>query len=362
MENEEYRTLKPTRRSPLAVVSNAAMTFEREVVRCQVRLTHLKKRGRTCPYTERLLARVQPIKESTVEMLAELIEGHPAYWWFSHIKGIGRENISKLCGEIENFGRYYEIGDPRIPSEVQREPEEYVYLDEEQNTVASIGIWVAGIERLTLPSKQRVFLGHAPGIKRKRGEKHSYSSRGKMLLWRVGTSLIRVPDGSYANEYHAYKDYLTERELAKGTKIIPTLKERYCPACEKEVVKKAARYCPDCHGPLSMKEEPPGVLYKGHLDLMARRRMQQLFSDHLNVVWRRSLGLSVRETPYAVEYKGHSTIIYPEDMMDKKCGVKGCPVCQKYGLKQGSHKTKVNHDYRASHGGRVNHTVRASHC
>ena len=92
------------------------------------------------------------------------------------IKGIGREVISKLCGVIADFGRYYEVGHPLIPSEIQREPEEFVYLDEEQNEVAGFGIWVAGIERLTLPSKQRVFLGHAPRIKKKRGEKHSYSA------------------------------------------------------------------------------------------------------------------------------------------------------------------------------------------
>ena len=333
MQDEEYKTLKPTRRSPLAVVANAALTFERQVVAHTVRLKHLEKRGRTCPYTESLLAKVKPLEEWTVDMLAELIESHPAYWWFSHIKGIGREVISKLCGVIADFGRYYEVGHPLIPSEIQREPEEFVYLGEEQNEVAGFGIWVAGIERLTLPSKQRAFLGHAPRIKKRRGEKHSYSAVGKMLLWRVGTNLVRA-NGSYANEYHTYKDYLTNRLLSEGRKIIPTPKDRTCRECGKEVVKKAARLCPDCGGELTTKDEPPGVIYKGHLDLMARRRMQQLFSDHLNVVWRKALGLSVREKPYAVEYKGHSTIIYPEDMMDKACGVKDCPICQKYGLKR----------------------------
>lgn len=331
MEEREGKSLKPSRRSPLAVISNASMTAEKMRVQAIVRLKHLKRRGVTCPYTEELLTRITPFEEWADGILAVLIEGHPAFWCFSHFKGIGRENIAKLVGEIENFGRYYDVGDPRIPAEVKREPEEYIELDENDNEVVKIGIWVLGIERLLTPSKQRVLLGHAPGLEGKRGEKHSYNARGKMLLWRVGTSLVRAK-GSYADFYHDYKDYLIKRETAKGTAIIPTPKERFCPVCMKVVVKKAAKFCPDCQGPLSLKKEPPGVLYQGHLDLMARRRMQQLFSDHLNVVWRQALGLPIRD-PYPIERQGHSQIIRPEDMMDKKCGKKDCLTCQKYRLK-----------------------------
>ena len=50
----------------------------------------------------------------------------------------------------------------------------------------------------------------------------------------------------------------------------------------------------------------------------------------------------MREIPYAIEYKGRATIIYPEDMMDKKCGVKGCSICQEYELKYDSHGAGVN--------------------
>lgn len=325
MEEKETRKLIPSRRSPLAVLSDAAMTAEKMRVAGIVRLAHLRRRGMTCPWTEQLVERVTPFEDWTVSVLAELIENHPTFWWHSHIKGIGRENISKLIGEIENFGRYYDVGDPRIPLGITRESEEYITLDADENEIVKIGIWVEGIERLITPSKQRVLLGHAPGLERKRGEKHSYNARGKMLLWRVGTSFVRA-DGSYADFYHGYKDYLINRETAKDTAIIPTPRERFCPKCMKEVIKKAAKLCPDCGGPLSLKQEPPGVLYQGHLDLMARRRMQQLFSDHLNIVWRKSLGLSIRE-PYPVEKMGHSRVITPEEMMDKSCGRKDCSIC-----------------------------------
>lgn len=332
MENEEYTTLKPTRRTPLAVVQNACMTFEHQYVAHQVRLTHLAKKGRICPYTEQLLAKITPLKQWADNMLIELIETHPAFWWFSHVSGCGRINIAKLIGAIEDFGRYYEVGDPRIPPEITRDPEEFVYLDDSKKPVHEIGIWVAGIERLTLPSKQRVYLGHAPHLKRRKGQKLPYNTEGKMLLWRMGTSLVRAA-GPYYRQYKLYKGYLEQRlTIIDGRQIIATPKERYCPECEKEVVRASTTYCPDCGTKLSLKEEWPGVIFKGHVDLMARRRMQQLFSDHLNVIWRRSLGLPVREKPYPVEYLGHSTIITPESMMDKVCGKKDCEICRQYGL------------------------------
>lgn len=326
MEERGERKLKPSRRSPLAVIEDASLTAEKMRVAATVRLKHLAKKGMTCPYTEELLKRVTPLEEWADGTLAELIGGHPTWWWLSHLKGIGRENVSKPVGEIENFGRYYDVGDPEIPFEVKREPEEYIFIDENDKEVVKIGIWVEGIERLLTPSKQRVLGGHAPGLERKRGVKHSYNAKLKMLFWRVGTSFVRVGDGSYADFYHLYKAYLVVRTDRDGGKIILTPKERFCPKCEKEVVKKAAKFCPDCKGPLSLKQEPPGVLYLGHLDLMARRRMQQLFSDHLNIVWRKTLGLFIR-VPYPVEYLGHSAVIGPGDMMDKSCGRKDCPVC-----------------------------------
>jgi len=89
-----------------------------------------------------------------------------------------------------------------------------------------------------------------------------------------------------------------------------------CFNCNKEVVKKAAKFCPDCRGPLSLKTEPEGVLFQGHLHEMATRRMRQLFMDLLWHAWRKGAGLPVTQ-PYPVVYKGHSRIITCEDMMDK---------------------------------------------
>jgi hypothetical protein len=189
-------------------------------------------------------------------------------------------------------------------------------------------------------------------MRRKAGEKIHYNQRLKMLFFRLASSLMRVKgyrwvadpaaegytgniddltyseklaryhmpdpaiDGKFYVFYCQYKDHLIRRETAKGTKIVPTPKERFCFNCNKEVVKKAAKFCPDCHEPLSLKTEPPGVLYKGHLHLLALHRMEQMFSDQLWVAWRKTLGLPLRQ-PYPVEFLGHSQILSPEDFMDK---------------------------------------------
>ena len=89
-----------------------------------------------------------------------------------------------------------------------------------------------------------------------------------------------------------------------------------CVACNQVVSLKTARFCPSCGGALSLKTEPDGVLYQGHLHQMAMRRMIKLFLCHLWVEWRKALELPGR-IPYAIEYLGHSQIISPSDMVDR---------------------------------------------
>jgi len=322
------KELKPTKKSPLATLTSAELAIEKVMVMAKVRLKHLERYHTTCPDTEELLRRVKPIDDWLVERMESYLESNPAYWWFSHIKGAGREIMSKIIGEIENFGRYYDVGDPEIPYYVKREPEEYITRDKETGKeIVKTGIWVEGIERLLTPSKQRVLGGHAPGLKSKRGVKHSYDATLKMFLHRLGTSFMRAK-GVFYEFYKEYRRYLEDRVVNKdGKRIEKTPKTRYCAQCKKDMEVKDARYCPDCGEKLSQKAEPPGVIYEGHIHMMAQRKMEQLFSDLLNVVWRQSAGLPVREIPYPVEKQGHSRIILPEDVIDKSCDKKDCPIC-----------------------------------
>ena len=358
---EEAPSLVPTRRSGLSVLGEVSLVAEGVRVPLEVRLAHLERRRLTCPVTTELLKLTSDYEASVDAMLARHIAQHPAYPWFSHVKGCGPENIAKVVAEIEAFGRYYPVGDPMIPHYVNREPEEYqkvidpedyplakhaqvistatyrtlvvteytregrryfhykvVGKDRNWTTEVLRGVWVEGIERLATPSKLRKLSGHMPGLKREKGHLLAYNETLKMLMWRMGTSLMRA-GGKFYSFYSTYKLYLIERETAKGTKIMPTPKVRLCPACQKEVIKRAARFCPDCNGPLSLKTEPPGVLYQGHLHDMAAARMQQAFLDALWAAWRDALGLPVMK-PYPHEFQAkshHEEWIKYQDWMDK---------------------------------------------
>lgn len=312
---EEKKPLLVVERSSLVMLADAAMGAEKVRVAAQVRLAHLAKRQRTCPDTEELLERAQDFENWVDKKLAKKTKTHPASHWFTQVKGTGGELIGKVIGNIEAFGRYYEVGDPMIPKEVNR-PAVLVGEDEDAKEM----VWVEGIERLLTPSKLRKYAGLVPGMKREAGKKLPYNKDLKMVLWRLAGSFLKA-QGEYSRFYYDYKERLIARLKEEGVKVIPTPSGRYCVKCDEEVHKRAARFCPECGEKLSLKNEPDGVKYEGHIHMMAMRRMIQLFLDHLWVVWREGMGLSLRE-PYPIEYLGHKTIISLWDMVDKKSAEK----------------------------------------
>ncbi|MBI4149275.1 hypothetical protein HY491_02410 [Candidatus Woesearchaeota archaeon] len=301
-------------RTPLVVLSDAARAIERMRIMAQVRLKHLQRRGNACSYTAELLARAQALETWVDKTLADLVHHHPAAPWFSRVKGTGGEAIGKVLGYIQAFGRFYPPGDKMIPGYVAREPVAVLMpadgnpdkLEERQM------VWVEGIERFTTPSKLRKYAGLVPEQQRAAGRISSFNTDLRVMLFRLGVSLLRA-NGKYAGFYGEYKSRLSGRE---GIKVIPTPKGRWCPSCGESKSVKNARHCPDCGSELSLKTEPEGVMYQGHLHLMAHRRMMQLFLDHLWVVWRGALALPLRD-PYPIEYLGHSRFILPWDMVDK---------------------------------------------
>ncbi|MFH0806553.1 MAG: hypothetical protein V1885_02410 [Candidatus Brennerbacteria bacterium] len=304
-------------RTPFVVVANAALAMERVRVGAEVRLAHLMKRGESCADTEELLRRSWEIEQWADKRLNKLLRDHPAYAWLKKIKGAaGGEVIGKVLGNIENFGRFYDLDDPMLPKEIYRDPVT-ITVEPKNGTEAVMQtvVWVEAIERFTTPSKLRKYSGLMPGLRREAGKKLPFNMELKTMLWRLGNVFLRQQN-KYHEFYTNYKAYLVRRFEKDGIRVIPTPKGRLCQSCGKESTAKAARYCPECGGPLSLKREPEGVRYEMHVHLMAQRRMLQLFLDHLWVVWREANGLSIRE-PYPIEYGGHTTVISPWDMADK---------------------------------------------
>ena len=292
-------------RSPLVVLADAAMAVERVRVGAQVRLSHLEKKGRTCQDTEELHRRALDLEHWVDGRLAQVVRAHPASPWFSRVKGTGGECIGKVIGHIENFGRFYPVGDPMIPPYVHRDP---VDID------GKCLVWMDGIERFTTPSKLLKYAGFVPGQRIQAGTKATFSTELRMVCWRLGGQLLKA-SGHYYEFYLAYKEHLVQRLQATGTKVVPTPKDRWCATCDAHYP-KSTMFCSQCGAKLSLLKEPPGVMWEGHVHQMALRRMIKLFLCHLWAVWRGNLGLPVRD-PYPIEYLGHTRVLLPEEFTDR---------------------------------------------
>jgi hypothetical protein len=301
---------------PIAFFCDTALTIEKARVAAQVRLSHLERQGRKDPDMDELLSRMLNMEEFVDGRLEEWVLQHPTARWWRYdrdgdygIKGSGTEAIGKVIGLIEAFGRFYPASDNMIPPYVRREP----LPDVDGN----LWVWVEGIERLTTPSKLWKYAGLDPGARRRAGAKLGFNLQLKTMLFRLMTSFMRQRN-KYYDEYQKYRTSKRHQLQAQGIRVVPTPKGRYCRVCDQDQnVPASTRYCPVCGELLSKKEEPPGLMWEGHLDFMARRRAIKLFSAHLWVVWREELGLPSR-TPYPVEYGGHSRVITPWEMCDRQ--------------------------------------------
>ncbi|KKL79457.1 hypothetical protein LCGC14_2014620, partial [marine sediment metagenome] len=250
--------------------------------------------------------------------------------WASRTKGVGKENFPKIIGLIDAFGHYYDVGDPWIPSYVTRQPETYFIYDAvKDETLEKEGVFVQGIERVTLPSKLTKYAGlhvvNGHAAKMEAGHKAAFNSDLRMALFRLGQVLIKqvtysklqpgqkkedreiTGKGKWRQRYDSAYAELEARFKAEGVKIIATPKGRFCPLCQIEVEKKATLYCPDCNSKLSLKNEPEGYKYKGHVNAMALREMIKDWLLCLWLVWRKAEGLPMTE-PYKVARLGHKPV------------------------------------------------------
>ena len=307
----------------VAYWADTALNIEKVRIAADLRLKHLARTKGVSPDTEEFLALCIKTEAFVDDRLATFIVSHPTWPWASRIKGVGKENYPKVVGLIEKFGRHYDIGDPMIPSYVRRQPESYL-KEEKGKVVEKVGIWVEGIERLETPSKERKYAGlnveDGEVPKRQAGHKLGFNIELRMANYRLGTSLLKAKgiwyhgstEDGYSLGYEGLRKRIVER---KGVEVVPTPRERTCLRCNIVVTEKKTLYCPQCGEKLSLKVEPPGFLFTGHLHLKAMREMMQDFNLCMWLVWRQALGLPITE-PYSVAKLNHKPID-PWKMVDR---------------------------------------------
>jgi len=294
--------------NPLPSLVNTKLAIQKQRVASEVRQTHLAKQGKRDAETDEVHRRLENLEDYVDGRIAEHIERHPAYPWFSRVKGAGNEVMGNVVGLIDI---------------------------EKANTISSL--WK--------------FAGRAPedgkAPKRQKGKKLSYNSQLRTMTWRLAVSILKaglrqkcaecghlfgsrheecpkcsstefsqVAVSKYAACYLKEKGKYYERFTNQGNKIMPAPQGRVCPECGQEVKKKATKYCPVCGMRLTKKEEPKGVIWEGHLDNLARVKMIKLFLAHLWLTWREAEGLPVSK-PYAIDIQRHSSFIGPWEMCDR---------------------------------------------
>ncbi len=244
--------------NPFNFLVRSVLSIEKLRIATQIRQSHLALRNRVDPETDELLRRLQDVEEYADDRVANLIKSHPAYPWFSRVKGIGRENIGKVIGLIDI---------------------------NKADTVSSL--W-----------KFSGFAVNANGKAPKRekgGGKLDYNSQLRTMCWRVGTSLLKG-SGCFYEYYSREKEKYLIRYRADGMKIIP--------AAQLPMNGDGKRY------------EPEGTISEGHVHNQAMRKMIKLFLSCLWIVWREAQGLNTRN-PYVIEKLGHQGFISPWEMVDR---------------------------------------------
>jgi len=228
--------------------------IQKSRVSAQVRKSHLGKNKKTCPVTEQVLEKTKELEEWLDGMLEGFVKKHPAYDWFSKVKGIGNVNIGKVVALID-------------------------------------------IEKASMVSKLWRFAGFGCGEdgkaeRMRRGEKLHYNKTLKAMCWRLAKSLIRAK-GHYYDYYLEQKQRIVDRLKAEGITIVPSDK----------LPKEKGKHV-----------EKNGYFGLGHVDMMAMRKMIKLFLSHLWEEWRKAEGLKVTK-PYVHAIKGHSDFISAEEFV-----------------------------------------------
>lgn len=255
----------------LSALVDATLAVEKIRVRTQVRQSHLKLQDRNDPETDALAERLTDIEGYIDGRIASILKTHPAYGWFSQVKGIGKENIGKVVGQV------------RVKPEKG--------TDKEGNVIELP--YADSISALWKFCGFSVENGVAP--KRAKGEKLSYNSQLRSMCWRLGSCLLRA-QGKFYEYYLSQKERYKQSYVNRGWQIIPATSLP---------LKDGKRY------------ESEGIISEGHVHNQALRKMIKLFLACLWLEWREAEGLPVTE-PYAIGKLGHNSMIRPAEMVDKK--------------------------------------------
>lgn len=235
---------------------DAALAVEKLRVSSEVRQRHLARQGKKDPETDELHEHLKDLEDFVDGRVADLIKSHPAYPWFSRVKGIGQENIGKVVAPLDI---------------------------EKAHTISALWKFAGfSVEEGVAPKRRRG------------GGKLEYNSQLRSMCWRLGSGLLRAK-GKFYDYYLKEKDKYYQKYENQGVKIV------------------RATGLPKKDG---KRYEPDNMIAEGHIHNMALRKAIKLFLACLWLVWREAEGLPVTK-PYAIGVLTHQSFIEPWEMVDK---------------------------------------------
>jgi hypothetical protein len=265
---------------PLTMLVDSLLALNRESVPLKIRQTHLKKLKRRDQHLDEVLKRLKDLEKYLIGEIKKLIKAHPAFWWFSQIRGIGPENIAKVIGLIDAFGRLYDV----CPNGHQWAPPAKGRGKKQKSICPMCGgeptgeqIWVRGIVRLGCISALNRYSGWGftsdGKIDRKvAGQLSHFNSELKTMSWRVGAGLLKAGKricphcATVLKVKHVCPSCLAEygpkvkectNEECNGEKIQEVRDRTVCDKCGKRVDQDEAGnpIIPKCVGSYAQKYE-----------------------------------------------------------------------------------------------------------
>ena len=296
----------------LSRLDDALKSVEKERVRCDVRLSHLKLQGRGCEDTTKVRDMLLEVEHWIEGRIAVLIEVHPAYPWFSKILGVGRENMPKCLAPI------------RIkPEQGYRKNKETKKIELVDLPYASTisGVWMFSGVGL---DEDRQALHPTPG------ETLPYNAELRTMWWRVGSSLLKAGLRQQCSKcgrlmgQEVFKDPEKHpcKDAVATTVAISKFAQFYLDEKGKDIqqflnrnwkIVKATELPKNKEG---KRYEPPGMISEGHIHARAQRKMIKRVQACLFLVWREAEGLPPTK-PYAQDKLGHDSFIDPWEMVDR---------------------------------------------
>lgn len=293
----------------LSRLVDSKLAVERETTRLKIRLSHLKLQNRTCEDTENVLAKLLGVEDYIDERVGALVKQHPAYPWFSKVKGIGPENIGKCLGPIRIK--------PEQGYRKNIKTKKLELVDLPYATTIS-DVWAFSGYGLN---------GEGKAMKPKEGEVLHYNKELRSMWWRLGSSILKASLRQECSKCgKLIGQVTTERHECEGAEFTTMATSRfgqyYLNQKAKEIqrfLNKGGKIIPASELPKDKndkKYEPDGVMSEGHIHNRALRKMIKLFQACLFLIWREAEGLPPTK-PYAIDVLGHDSLIKPWEMVDR---------------------------------------------